>query len=223
YFELAHGGTIFLDEIDKIPLSVQSRLLRVLQEKEIMRVGGDRVVPVDVRIIAATNQDLKYSVLKQGFRQDLYFRLNVLPLKLPPLRERDNDIELLARHFINKLNQGRANKINDIPEELITRMKNYNWPGNVRELENFVERFVTLYGTSIDSKSTLLEQLSFNFDNEQLAGVEMGEQLIIKIGTIKEMEQQIITKLDAKLGYNKTKLAKMLGISRTTLWKRMND
>ncbi|MTK11479.1 MAG: PAS domain S-box protein, partial [Clostridiaceae bacterium] len=143
-FELAHKGTIFLDEIGEIPLSLQSRLLRVLQEKEVMRIGGDCVLNVDVRIIAATNLDLYKMVAEKKFREDLYFRINVLNLKIPPLRERREDIPFLVRNFIELMNNKHGTSIEGITQEGMNLLKQYDWPGNIRELENFIEKMVIL-------------------------------------------------------------------------------
>lgn len=220
-FELAHGGTIFLDEIGKIPISLQGRLLRVLQEKEVMRLGGSRVIPVDVRVIAATNLDLRNAVQKGDFRADLYYRLNVLKLKLPPLRERDGDVDLLTDYFIMRFNRKFRKKLKSIPREIRNWISSYHWPGNVRELENFIERLVILSnGQSIDRELAykLIEDAD---EGILLSGAE--DFITVQVGTLEEMEREIIKKMDKKMGFKKNKLAKRLGISRTTLWKKLND
>lgn len=220
-FELAHGGTIFLDEIGKIPISLQGRLLRVLQEKEVMRLGGSRVIPVDVRVIAATNLDLRDAVQKGDFRADLYYRLNVLKLKLPPLRERDGDVDLLTDYFIMRFNRKFRKKLKSIPREIRNWISSYHWPGNVRELENFIERLVILSnGQSIDRELAykLIEDAD---EGILLSGAE--DFITVQVGTLEEMEREIIKKMDKKMGFKKNKLAKRLGISRTTLWKKLND
>ncbi|MFY9271135.1 MAG: sigma 54-interacting transcriptional regulator [Candidatus Manganitrophaceae bacterium] len=142
-FELANGGTIFLDEIGDIPLSVQVKLLRVLQEMEFERVGGVETISVDVRVIAATHRQLENAILERTFRQDLYYRLNVVPIDLPPLRERREDIPLLVDHFLEKFNRENNKKVH-LSSEVIRLLINYDWPGNVRELENCIERLVVL-------------------------------------------------------------------------------
>lgn len=141
-FEQAHGGTIFLDEIGEIPLSTQVKLLRVLQEKEIVRVGGTKHVSIDVRIIAATNAHLERRIEEGQFREDLYYRLNVLPIHIPPLRKRGNDLKPLIKHLINKFNQEYGRNVEDISEYAIKQLQNYDWPGNVRELQNIVGRAI---------------------------------------------------------------------------------
>ena len=143
-FELAHEGTLFLDEIGEIPLELQSKLLRALQEQELERVGGNRTIKVDVRIIAATNRDLKTMVDENRFRADLYYRLNVFPLNVPPLRERREDIPLLSRYFVQKYAQRLGRKIETIPTHVLDGLMNYDWPGNIRELQNVIERSVVL-------------------------------------------------------------------------------
>jgi DNA-binding NtrC family response regulator len=143
-FELAHEGTLFLDEIGEIPLELQSKLLRALQEQELERVGGNRTIKVDVRIIAATNRDLKTMVDEGRFRADLYYRLNVFPLNVPPLRERREDIPLLSRYFVQKYAHRMGRKIEIIPTHVLDGLMNYDWPGNIRELQNVIERSVVL-------------------------------------------------------------------------------
>ena len=221
-FELAHGGTIFLDEIGKVSLNLQARLLRVLQEKEVRRVGGDYILPVDVRVISAANEDLNEAVLKGEFRTDLYFRLNILRLKLPPLRERKEDIPVLIEHFLIKLNNKSPKEINKIPEFLTKLMFNYYWPGNVRELENIIERFVILQ----QSNQTQLElesyfQEAFTMSSEFEVSNPQNGLLTVNEGTLEDMEQELIRKLELKYEGNRTILAQSLGISRTTLWKKL--
>jgi formate hydrogenlyase transcriptional activator len=143
-FELAHQGTIFLDEVGDIPLELQSKLLRVLQEKEFERLGSIRTIRVDVRLVAATNQDLAKMVADRRFRSDLYYRLNVFPITLPPLRERREDIPLLVRYFAQKYSRLMNKRIETVPTEGMAALTKYHWPGNVRELENFIERAVIL-------------------------------------------------------------------------------
>ena len=143
-FEAAHGGTLFLDEIGEMPLHLQSKLLRVLQEQEFERVGGSRTIRVDVRIVAATNRDLKAMVEENKFRADLYYRLAVFPVTLPPLRERREDIPLLARYFVQKHAARMGRNIENIPAYALEALRNYEWPGNIRELQNVIERSVVL-------------------------------------------------------------------------------
>jgi two-component system response regulator AtoC len=139
-FELAHGGTLFLDEIGEIPIEMQVKLLRVLQESEFERVGGIKTIKVDVRLVTATNRDLTHEIAEETFREDLFYRLNVVPIHIPPLRDRREDIPLLAAHFIAKFNDRLKKQITHISDEAIARLMAYNWPGNIRELENMMER-----------------------------------------------------------------------------------
>jgi len=220
-FELAHGGTIFLDEIGKIPFSLQGRLLRVLQEKEVMRLGGSKVIPVNVRVIAATNLELSDAVQKGDFRADLYYRLNVLKLKLPPLREREGDIELLTNHFISSFNEKFRKNVKYIPKEIRDWINQYQWPGNVRELENFIERLVVLSNGQSLNKNLVCKIIE-NADEGILLSASK-DCITVQIGTLEEMEKEIIKKMDKRLGFKKNKLAKKLGVSRTTLWKKLND
>ncbi|ELL0646654.1 DNA-binding transcriptional regulator HyfR, partial [Shigella flexneri] len=143
-FEIADGGTLFLDEIGDLPLELQPKLLRVLQEREIERLGGSRTIPVNVRVIAATNRDLWQMVEDRQFRSDLFYRLNVFPLELPPLRDRPEDIPLLAKHFTQKMARHMNRSIDAIPTEALRQLMSWDWPGNVRELENVIERAVLL-------------------------------------------------------------------------------
>src|SRR5207302_4793017 len=155
-FELADGGTIFLDEIGEVPPEVQVKLLRVLQEREIERVGGNKTIPVDVRVIAATNRDLKGAAFAGKFRQDLYYRLNVFPLEVPPLRERPGDIPLLVHYFVARYAAKIGRRIARVPAETMHRLVAYPWPGNIRELENVIERAVILAtGPELDAVADL--------------------------------------------------------------------
>ncbi|MBV7274322.1 sigma 54-interacting transcriptional regulator [Clostridiaceae bacterium UIB06] len=225
-FELAHKGTIFLDEIGEIPLSLQSRLLRVLQEKEVMRIGGDCVLNVDVRIIAATNLDLYRMVAEKKFREDLYFRINVLNLKIPPLRERREDIPFLVKNFIELMNNKHETSIDNITQEGMNSLKKYDWPGNIRELENFIEKMVILSNISVVNKDfieQLLEEHIPNRNSGLLTSDNIEDILIIKKGSLKDMEIQIINAMNKEIKDNKALLAEKLGISRSTLWKKLKE
>ncbi|KKM09839.1 hypothetical protein SY88_16750 [Clostridiales bacterium PH28_bin88] len=220
-FELAHHGTIFLDEVSEISLSTQARLLRVLQEKVIRRVGGDKIIPVDVRVIAATNADLPQKVREGKFREDLFFRLNVLNLCIPPLRERKEDIPLLISYFLKK--HSPAVRVTGIPGIFMDRLKKYHWPGNVRELENFVEKFAILSQDASDI-FYLLEQLYLDLQHfEGREVIEEPNTLTVELGTLKEMELQLILKLQRRFDGDKTSLARLLGISRSTLWSKLKE
>ena len=148
-FKLADGGTLFLDEIGELPLDTQVKILRVLQEQEFEPIGSSRTLRVDIRIIAATNRDLEVAIREMRFRQDLFYRLNVFPLKVPPLRERVDDIPLLVMFFLAKFNKKFGKKVDRIPPEAMQRLVNYRWPGNIRELQNVIERAVILSSSSV--------------------------------------------------------------------------
>lgn len=211
-FELADGGTIFLDEIGDLPLSAQAKLLRVLQERTFERIGGTENIKVDVRIIAATNRDLKSEVKKGLFREDLFFRLNVLPIEIPPLRERREDIYLLVEHFLEK-NNIRTGRNVRISEDALMELLKYDYPGNVRELENIIERCVTFSSDRIIKK----EDLSF------ITSITSGENsgLLSLSALSKKAEKEQIIKILKLTGGNKTRAAEILGISRKTLWEKI--
>ncbi len=210
--ESANGGTVFLDEIGEMPLSMQVKLLRVLQEKKIMRVGGVKPISLDVRIIAATNRDIKKMVEEGTFREDLFYRLNVVNIVLPPLRERKEDIPLLINHFLNKYNALFGKDIKGISQEALSKVLTYPFPGNVRELENMIERAVAL----AEKKEITLEDLP-----PDLNTFEIKTEETITISPLEEQEKNYIKQVLEQTGYNKIKAAKILGLSRTTLWRKM--
>ncbi|GEA14887.1 sigma-54-dependent Fis family transcriptional regulator [Moorella sp. E308F] len=216
-FELAHRGTLFLDEIGELSLNLQARLLRVLQQKAIMRVGGDRVLPVDVRIIAATHRDLEEAVARETFRRDLYYRLNVLHIKLPPLRERLEDLPLLIKALVEKVSRRSGRLPPLFSEDVIARLQAYDWPGNVRELENIIERLVVLRsGQEVEPAD--LEEILGPVENKP----EPGLQLVLR-GTLEEMEAEIIRRTLALTNNNKDETCRRLGLSKTTLWRRLKS
>ena len=232
-FELAHGGTIFLDEISEMPLVLQARLLRVLQEKAVRRVGDNKMLPVDVRIIAATNRDLSRLTAENLFRQDLYFRINVLSIMVPPLRERKEDIFLLLEYFI-----GKNNPSENIDMKLLLGfrqwLEQYSWPGNIRELENFVERLVLLRRELQDPAGTLQVLINelYSYGSEILSPDEQTDgatgsgkdTITIRLGTLDEMEREILEKIQQNSPTeNKAALARQLNISRSTLWKKLKS
>src|SRR5208283_1571226 len=183
-FELAHGGSIFLDEIGDLPADAQAKLLRVLQEREFDRVGGGSPIQADVRVIAATNRDLLKAVRDKTFREDLYYRLNVFPLALPPLRERKQDILLLVRFLIDKFKMRIGKQVGDVSPRTMQRLMAYSWPGNVRELENVLERAVILAsGPTLeidpDSLNTSLCSTPSELQPSSLAGVERAHILAV--------------------------------------------
>jgi len=164
-FEEAHGGTIFLDEIAEIPISTQAKLLRVLQEKEIVRVGGTKPININVRVIAATNISLENAIESGTFREDLYYRLNVIPIRIPPLRKRKKDIYPLVLYIISKYNQEYGRKVDDISQEALEKMMSYDWPGNVRELQNYISR--AMVNMKYNETTIMLERLPKFFDNDK--------------------------------------------------------
>jgi len=210
-FELADGGTIFLDEIGDTSPALQAKLLRVLQEREFERVGGIRTLKTDVRVIAATNKDLRQEVAHGNFREDLYYRLCVVPLYLPPLRERKEDIPLLVEAFIAKLN-ARGERIQEVSTRAMALIMEYDWPGNVRELENAIEHaYVTSTSGRIERR--FLPAVMRHTSDRELAGEDLP----------KTSEQTEIRQVLEACKWQKAVAAKQLGISRTTLWRRMKE
>jgi transcriptional regulator with PAS, ATPase and Fis domain len=213
-FELANKGTLLLDEVTEMSLPLQAKLLRVLQEHEIDKVGGRTPIPVDVRVVATTNRDIKERIRENQFREDLYYRLNVIPLKLIPLRDRIDDIQTLAEHFIEKHSKDLNKNISHIADETIELLKKYSWPGNVRELENIIER-----ATLMCQENTLLPSHLF-FDEEEIQ--IKGTRSLGKFkGTIHDMEKELITQTLEEVNGNKTKAAENLGISVRTLRNKL--
>jgi len=211
-FEIAEGGTLFLDEVGSLPKAMQGKLLRVLQEKEIERVGGVKSIPVDVRIISATNSDLKKAVNEEKFRKDLFFRLNVIPIFVPALKERREDIPLLLEHFLNIYNREFGKRVKGFTGEVIEILKNYSWPGNVRELQNLVERLVVLAKGNYITEDRLPQDIG-ELETEEYGGDL--EDLPFKEAQ-KKFEVAFIKKAIMKAG-NKSKAAKMLGVHRNTI------
>ncbi len=227
-FELAHGGTLFLDEIGTMPINLQSKLLRVLQEREVMRLGGERLIPVDVRIIASTNKDLGDAVKRGLFREDLYFRLNVLAIRMPSLRERREDIpELVSKFILHYCKKYRKKEI-QISNKMLKGLKNYCWAGNVRELENIMERFVLLYDGSAKGDLLLDELLDHEVccgGRKQPSGFkalpeDVNEDLL-SAKTIKEQERQRIVRALNYSNFNISRAASLLGMSRSTLYRKL--
>jgi DNA-binding NtrC family response regulator len=212
--EVADGGTIFLDEVGDMPLSMQVKLLRVIQEKEFLRVGGVEPISVDVRFIAATHRDLKEDVEEGHFRQDLYYRLNVISIRIPPLAERNGDIPLLAQYFLARKNQEMKKDIQEIDREVMDLLGKYSWPGNVRELENVIERSVALENGDTITKDDLPEYI-------RDLSVETYRQHSSGIPTAEEQEKRYIKWVLDKCNGNKTKAAKIMGIDRVSLWRRL--
>ncbi len=219
-FEVANKGTIFLDEIGEVSLAVQTKLLRVLQEKQFERVGGSETLSVDVRVIAATNKDLLQAIDEKEFREDLYYRLNVITLKLPPVRERGEDIEIFARHFLKIFADDTAKNVSDFTPEAIEELSNHNWPGNVRELENAVERAVILCnGTSIRPEHLMLNT------NGKSAGSSSKSLLdaIPANASLRDLEKIHIERVLKAKKWNQSAAAQVLGIDRKTLRSKIRE
>ena len=222
-FEEANKGTIFLDEISEINLNTQVKLLRVLQEKEITRVGSSISIPVDVRIIAATNVNLEEAVKKGRFREDLYYRLNIFPINIPSLKDRKEDIPLLVNEFIKKFNYEYGRNITDIEPQALDKLMNYDWPGNVRELENFVGRCIINmnFNEQIIKRNNLPDQILKleKIHSEKKALDENIENLEVYIG---RLEAEYLQKVLSSLNNNKTEAAKKLGISIRNLYYKLD-
>ena len=213
-FMQAHKGTIFLDEVGEVPLSMQAKLLRAIQEREIQRVGSDTILHADVRIIAATNKDL-FEIVKEGtFREDLYYRLNVVTLEVPSLVQRSEDIPLLAKYFLTKLAEKNRKKIVDFSPTAMDRLARYVWPGNVRELENAVERAVVLCNGNYITERELPPSVASSFGDTDLH--EGGAAKMAGL-PLEEIEREAIIQTLQKTAGNKTEAAKLLNITRTTL------
>ena len=216
-FVEASGGTLFLDEVAEIPLSLQPKLLRALEERKARPVGSDSEVEFDVRIVVATNKDLGEQCEKGLFREDLYYRLNVIELDLPPLRSRGNDILLLANHFMNSLAQKAQKNLVAISEEVSAKLLNYRWPGNVRELKNTVERAVAL---AREDRITLTE-LPQNIVEYKESTSAFWPKELSSLKTLTEVEQDYIDYVLEAMNGNRTRAAKVLGIDRKTLYRKL--
>jgi DNA-binding NtrC family response regulator len=208
FLEVVAGGTLFLDEIGEISPKMQIDLLRVLEEKKITRIGNSKPIAVNFRLISATRKNLKEAISTRTFREDFYYRINVIQLHIPPLRDRKEDIPLLVRHFLKKYSQETAKHVDHISENALSKLKQYEWPGNVRELENAIERAVVL------SKSRTLGSGDFSFLS---TGVPRT-----KTPTLKDLEQNYIVEILDTCGWNITHAAKILGINRVTLHKKID-
>jgi len=213
-FETASGGTVFLDEVGDMPPSMQVKLLRVIQERKFIRVGGTDEIPVDIRVIAATNKDLKAEVEKDNFRQDLYYRLNVISMNVPSLSERKDDIPLLCNHFLQKFSLAQGKHIERISDNVMEILMRYQFPGNIRELENIMERAVALTEGSVIEQKHLpedIQQMTF-----QIQGQKQGRFM-----TLDENEKDYIVWILEQTSNNKTKAAEILGIDRVSLWRKI--
>jgi len=216
-FELANGGTIFLDEIGDMPLDMQVKILRVLQEKEVERIGGNKTIPIDCRIIAATNRDLEARIKEGEFREDLYYRLNVINVEVPPLRTRKDDVEILTLKLMEKLSNSLGKYVSNITVDALDSLKAYNWPGNIRELENVVERAINM----TDSETIEIQHLPpFIIAHKSNETTEVTILTSLK-HAVDEVEKSTILKCLKAVHYNKLKAAKILGISRTSLYEKI--
>lgn len=216
-FEAANGGTIFLDEISELPLALQVKVLRVVQENEINMIGENEARKVDVRIIAASNRDLKLMAANGGFRQDLYYRLNVAPLLLPPLRERKEDIPLLARFFMERICKKQNRSLIRLDGEILRKLENYNWPGNVRELENCIERLAVFSQTDNANLKDLPEEIL----SPALVAGKAVFQIPPEGVSLPELDRTLVVTALERNQWNQTHAANFLGISRNTLIYRM--
>lgn len=218
-FELANGGSILLDEIGEMPMSLQSKLLRVIQENEIVRIGDNKTIKLDIRIICSTNKDIEELIREGQFREDLYYRINVVELRIPPLRERLEDIRLLANYFIEKTNKSYGLGINEVNEDVVELFNKYNWPGNVRELGNVIERACVLVGSGeLEIKDFGFYMKKFSNDTKSTAFNNSSPTLVeAKTHT----EKEIIMRALLETNGNKTATAKMLGIDRSFLYTKL--
>jgi transcriptional regulator with GAF, ATPase, and Fis domain len=223
-FEQANGGTLFLDEIGDLPLELQSKLLRALQEREFQRLGSSETVRVDVRVVAATNCDLERRIEEGRFREDLYYRLNVVPIEMPPLRRRRGDIGLLANHFVDKVCRSEGVGLKRLAEDAVSRLEAYDWPGNVRQLENAIEKAVVLSGERI-----VLDGRDFSLAGARgLSGatdkvIELPDGGINYEQTVAGIERSILAQALERTGGNKKAAADMLGLKRTTLCAKVRS
>ncbi|MAF92018.1 MAG: DNA-binding response regulator [Bdellovibrionaceae bacterium] len=223
-FQLANEGTLFLDEIGDMPMTLQVKLLRVLQDQVVEPVGSHQVEKVDVRLVAATNVNLEKQVEDKKFREDLYYRLNVIPIRMPALRERTSDIPILAQHFLNKFNQKKSRNIQGISPEAMEQLISYPWPGNVRELENLMERLSVIVGEGIIQLSDLPEKyLQETTKTMQAVASDglLGETGLDFNTVVDEFENKLIMEALEKTGWNRNQAAKLLRLNRTTLVEKI--
>ena len=217
-FEQADTGTVFLDEIGDVPAAIQVKLLRILQEREFERLGSNVTRRIDVRVVAATNQDLRAALEQATFREDLYYRLNVVPLNIPSLRERKQDIPFLANHFIRKLAPDSASRVESITEAALEKLTAYHWPGNVRELENVIERsLVMCTGTQLDAADIHLE------DAPRRREQNGGPSFLPEGMTLDQYEQELIREALRRADGNKSQAARLLGLTRNALRYRLTQ
>jgi transcriptional regulator with PAS, ATPase and Fis domain len=212
-FERANGGTLLLDEITEMRPEMQAKLLRVLEEKEVRRLGGIREIPIDVRVLAASNRQPRRAIREGRLREDLYFRLSVLSIELPPLRERIEDVPLLAAEFLRQFNREHRKAVQGMDEDCFSSLKAYSWPGNIRELRNAIERAVILCRSSMLSSGDLPTDLA------DQAAIGSDPDFTIRLGaSLKEVEAELIFRTLASVGGNKTRAARILGVARRSIY-----
>jgi len=219
-FELAHGGTLFLDEVGSLRIDLQAKLLRALQEREVERLGGTRTTPVDVRVVAATNVDLKQAVRARAFREDLFYRLNVVPLGVPPLRERKEDIALLVEHFIKKYAKEFKKDVRSVSIDALPALEAYDWPGNVRELENIIERSVALATRPVIRLEDLPLDLAMHEVGQSRPALADASPLPLKEAR-ERFEQAYVLRALEREDWNQSRAARILGVHRNTLIARL--
>jgi transcriptional regulator with PAS, ATPase and Fis domain len=213
----ANEGTLFLDEITEMPLTLQAKLLRLIEDREVRPLGDTNSYPFDVRIISSSNRNIKSTIQEGRFREDLYYRLNVIDIQLPPLRERKEDIPLLVQHFINKFSQDLKKNISGVSEGALKIFLNYSWPGNVRELENVIQRAMTLSQHEVilpeDLPATVI----------QTPDKKLVEKALEENFTLDQLEKEYIKKVLIEAGGNKSKAAEILGLDRKTLYRKLEE
>jgi transcriptional regulator with GAF, ATPase, and Fis domain len=220
-FEIAHRGTLFLDEIGELSLATQAKILRFLEEREFTRVGGSKTIKVDVRLITATNKDLPQLVKKNAFREDLYYRINVVPVIIPPLRERREDIPLLVEHFRKQFNAENNKKVEEVSSEALEIMMNYEWPGNVRELENLMERVIALTQNQVIQANELPISIASTSRINGLKDNILGGKVSL-LRAEEEFEKEVILDALNRTNYVQSHAADLLGISRRILKYKMD-
>ncbi len=220
-FEMSNGGTIFLDEIGEMSPHLQVKLLRILQEQEFERLGGTKTIKCDIRVIAATNKDLDKLVLENQFREDLYYRLRVIPIKIPPLRDRRSDIPLLIKHFVDIMIKTRGKEIKGVSKDVMKAFMNYDWPGNVRELENIIERMVILTDADELTINDLPDKLLQKQKTEEVGPSMIPDDGFSLNNAINDYEKLLIIRALEKADWVKNRAAKLLNMNRTTLVEKI--
>ncbi|MFQ5509030.1 MAG: sigma-54-dependent transcriptional regulator [Leptospirillia bacterium] len=220
-FEAANGGTLFLDEVAELKPTLQVKLLRALQEREFERVGGTKTIKVDVRIVAATNQDLEQLVREKKFREDLYYRLNVIPVQMPALKDRREDILLLVQHFLDGFNASKGRNVKGFTDETLALLQTYDWPGNIRELENLIERLVILEGEGVIGPEALPDYIGQRNVTAAMGRVVLPEDGLNFDATVAEFEDALILQALDRSKWVKNRAAQLLGLNRTTLVEKI--